>query len=143
MIRAYHKIKQYIRNLRIFHNTLTNFQPWDSYGLLLAMKDSSIGLHNYISEVDDFVSVNRDKDCKRIKIFINSLDRMIKDEYCTITDFEYVSNKERDGVFSIECVKIKDYPSQKIKYRVEESQKEVDREIVAKAFLKYYDKWWH
>ena len=137
------KIKQYFRNLKVFHKTLTEYQPWDSCGLLVAMRDATQALHDNISGQEDFVSVNRDKDCKRMRVFINSLDRLIEDEYTSLKDFDYRHFHVEGNSYKIICSKLRDLPSKKMKHKVEKSQREVDQEIVAEAFLKHYDKWWH
>ena len=85
----FENIKAYCRNLKVFHKLLTKHRPWDYNGLLIGMHAAGVDMHKYQSTVDHMVSVNRDKACKRLNIFNNTLNRIIEDEYTCCKDFEY------------------------------------------------------
>lgn len=77
----YYNIKYFFKNLYVFRKTLWRHRCWDYTGCYHALRDSLNDMHGYQSEVNHFVSINRDKTCKEILSCVLLLDRLIEDDY--------------------------------------------------------------
>lgn len=140
MIRLYHSIRRYLRNLKVFHKLLTSHSPFDYQGILVGMKCAVDDMEKMQASEEYLVSVNRDKYCKRMRIFSNSLGRLIEDEYC-LDQYE-IHLKNTKGLYRIDLNKYYDLPSVKVRYKLEDSQKKLDLEIVSKYINKHLFSWW-
>lgn len=134
--------ENYQRNLEVFDELLNNYNPYDYSGLLLAMKCAIKDMEKCQSEDDLFVSVNRDKHCKRMRVVVNSLDRLIEDEY-TMEHFDTSFNVNlTDNSFSVDITPLKDLPKGKGLNNLYKSQVSVDLGVVSKAIERYLPHWW-
>jgi len=144
------KIITFIRNIFIYRSELARTAPWDYSGLLLLMKRNIKEMYSYQSSVEHFVGLNRDKTCKRMAIVLKSLERLIDDEYGTCkTDWDKINNEVFNGDRGFFPSRLEDYPlhdfprNRKLCARVENSQRELDLEIVSKFYSKYVIHCWH
>lgn len=134
----YCKIKHYFINLKLFHKLLCRHRGYDYSGLLIAMHTCIKDMESRQSSERVCVGVNRDKYCKSMRIVVNSLERLIEDEYATTKYFDYSFDRSK-----VRVTKLHDLPSEKIKWKVEKSQKQLDQDIVARAISKYIFYWWN
>jgi hypothetical protein len=144
------KIYLFLKNIFIYRSELARSVPWDYSGLLLLMKRNIIEMNNYQSSVDYFVGINRDNTCKRMSIVLHAIDRLIEDDYGTCKtdwdqfDKDIASNKRGYFPSRLENNSLYDFPrNRKLCYRIEDSQRRLDLEIVSKYYSKYVIHCWH
>jgi hypothetical protein len=92
----FNKIKTYVKNMFIFHELLKYHRGYDYYGSMVGLRCAINHLEKTQSAETFWVSVNRDKTCKRMRVVVNSLDRLIQDDYEVLAqqkvDLEIVSS---------------------------------------------------
>lgn len=127
-------IINFFRNIYVFRKSLYNHSPWDYQGYLLFSRDALADMHKFQSNVDYFVSVNRDNTCKHMKRCIGRLDRLIKDEY----DFSNCS-----AVDTLSLRKVADLPTLKMVSKNSASIRKQDLEAVSKFIERNLLNCWH
>lgn len=132
-----HSLKKYIRNITLFRKLLRYYSPYDYTGMLLAMKICLDDMQDKQGKEKDWVKVNQEKCCKKMKVVSNSLGRLIEQEY-TIRYFDY----DYSPFKGITVTKLKDMPTQGLISKVDKSCLEVDLEIVSKAIRNNLIHWW-
>lgn len=132
IFRYFSDIIIFIDNCVKYRKALTQSCPWDSHGMFLFLRDNLQQMYDYQSNVDYFVSVNRDKHCNKMKVCIALLDRVIKDEYHDMY-YDFDSPLTDEGLCSKLPFKTKYYGH----------QKENDVELLFHYLNKYSLHWWH
>ena len=72
-------IPYFFKNIWTFRKTLWSSRPWDNTMLYLAMRDSLAGMEE--SQRLYGHHLNNEKCCKRMRVMITLLDRLIADDY--------------------------------------------------------------
>lgn len=141
----YFSIKNYIRNIRVFHELLKNHYPWDAGYGWLALRLVLQDVKNYMVNDPPSPKLGIEKNIKDITIAIELLKRIEKENY-QLDNFEFSSRfiRESDwGIeFTIDVTKLKDLPTIKARYKIEKSQKENDLELLTKLLKTRMKNWW-
>lgn len=139
-------VRNYIRNLKVFHKLLINHYPWDSGYGWLALRLVLEDVRKHLESNPPFSSVNIKKDIKDITIAIGLLKRVEEDNY-VLGCFDYKMKVIKESKFgtqvTVDVVKLKDLPSVQARYKVEKSQKENDLELLTKLLTKRMKNWWN
>lgn len=78
----------FFKNIWTYRKTLWSSRPWDSTMLYLAMRDSLAGMEE--SQRLYGHHLNNELCCKRMRIMVTLLDRLIEDDYY-ISQHNYIS----------------------------------------------------
>lgn len=137
----YYDIKYVILNLWHHRKAIIHSRPWDSHGMLLFMRDNLKYLSDSIEKYGH--SVNSHKDVKDMRICIHLLDRLIKDDYSKTNITKFVSRNIGNGYSQLEIGSEPKYflPRGKL-FKLEESIKKQDSEMLFKIINKHYRSWW-
>ena len=129
-------MKNFLLNSLKFKESLEEVYPWDYHGLLVMMKAVISNMYEYQSSATNFVSVNRDKYCKRMKVVTHALERLIEDEY----DYDKLCYNPDGGVDLVSSFSL---PNKKLVRKFANSRREVDLRIVSKFIERYMLHCWH
>lgn len=127
---TFRDVINFFRNIYLMRRTLWHHRPWDQEGCYYALRETLQNMYNYQSRVDFFVSVNRDKTCKKMLMCIHLLDRIIADEYYEGLYDEEMNWKPLGGL-----------PSRSSK--VPNKAKDRDIELLFNTLNKHIEKMWH
>jgi len=131
----------FFRNMLVFKRTLIGHRPTGYLGLLIGMRDA----------LEDMESVQRKtnrlrqtkKMCKKMRVVLFSLNRLIKDEYGydwvnidINLDAELIEGEFYSHEGLLKETKLKDLPSLKAQRKLAIKLREQDLRIVGEAFSK-------
>ena len=140
-------VRNYVRNLKVFHRLLVEHYPWDSGYGWLALRLVLEDVRQHLKDSPLFPSINIKKDIKDVTIAIELLKRIEGDNYgLDCFDYNIRVVKEYESGYkeiTIDVTKLKDLPTVKAKYGVEKSQKENDLELLTKLLKKRMKNWWN
>jgi hypothetical protein len=129
-------IRNYIKNLFVFHKALVSHHGNDYAGSLIALNCALKDMEKYQSRKDIWSSVNSPALCKRMRVAAACIDRVVENNYA-LKDFDYAFC---EGGISV--TKLKDLPSIKNMWKVAESQKTLDHKTIATFIEKYLARCW-
>lgn len=138
---ALYKIKRFIQNVWFFRRELKDYEDFDYQGLLMFNKRCLEGMYTYQSNVDYFVSVNRDNHCKHMKRVIGRLERLVEDEYDTRNLKMSKPINTRKALPSL--VKDKDLPTKRMVNKHADAIRQDDLKAIGKFWERYLLHCWH
>jgi hypothetical protein len=126
------RVRNFVRNVWFFRKELNEYSGFDYQGTLMFHRKCLEGMYNDQMSSETFVSVNRDKNCKRIKETIVRLDRLILGEQ-GIDALDYVTD-DKNG---LHLVKVYDLPSTSRAVKLIKTLPQDDLDAVAKFWQKH------
>lgn len=144
-MRLYNIVKNYFKNLKVFHKLLIKYQSYDAGYGWLALRLVLEDVREYMKNDHPFPKLGTEKNIKDMTIAIELLKR-IKDNRYGLDNFDYEMRVVKDlghtRQVTVDVIKLKDLPSIKGKNKVEQSQKQNDLQLLVKLLTKRMKNWW-
>lgn len=132
----YYDCKYIILNVWHHRKALLHSRPWDYHGTLLFMRDNLKYLSDSIEKHG--CHLNKGKQVKDIRICVNLLERLLKDDYM-ISKHNFILN--RDDVFQSHFIPKYFLPKGDC-HKLTNGIQKYDQELLFKLLNKHIRTWW-